>query len=151
MSGICITRWMNRRTYCSSYQTRTRQDLFIFIQKVFYCHLFTQRCEFITNHHQLHRKCKGKMCFSKQLKWLDDGIFPRSIVKKLAFNFMSYSWNWQLYNLYTCGDVKLHVLLFVYYIYCLRPESSKINAILYKSSAREFVTSSHATRLTWWV
>jgi len=28
---------MNTRTYWGSYQTRTRQDLFIFIQKVFYC------------------------------------------------------------------------------------------------------------------
>jgi len=32
---------------------------------------------------------------------------------------------------FTWGAVKLHVYLFVYYIYCLRPQPSKINAILY--------------------
>jgi len=55
---------------------------------------------------------------------------------------MSYSLCLQLSI--TWGDVKLHVLLCVYYIYCLRPEPGKINALLYKSSAREIVTSSHA-------
>ena len=61
--------------------------------------------------------------------------------------FTSYSWNWQLS--FTWGAVKLHVQLFQYYLHCLRPELGKLNAILYKSSAREIVTSSHATRLTW--
>jgi len=30
MSGICIPQCVNTRTYWSSYQTRTRQDLFIY-------------------------------------------------------------------------------------------------------------------------
>ena len=69
LSGFCITRWMNTRTYWSSYQTRTRQDLFIFIQKLFYCDLFTWICEFLTIHHKKHQHWKGNMCFSNIFKW----------------------------------------------------------------------------------
>jgi len=93
LSGICITRWTNTRTYWSSYQTITRQDFFITIQKVFYCDLFTYICEFITNHHQIHRNWKGKIVFQNSWNYLvvsgfevialDDGIFPRSILKEL--------------------------------------------------------------------
>jgi len=36
----------------------------------FYIHVVQpKRSEFIKNHHQRHRKWKGKMCFSKQFKW----------------------------------------------------------------------------------
>ena len=45
----------------------------------------------------------------------------------------------------------LHLIMYISnYFNTLRPEPSKIAiAILYKSCAREIVTSSHATRLTW--
>jgi len=86
---------MNTRTYWSVYQTRTRLDLFIFIQKVFYCDLLQIIIKDIENE---------KVRYFFQNSWLndlivsgfevialDDGIFPRSMVEKLAFIYISYS------------------------------------------------------------
>jgi len=56
--------------------------------------------------------------------------------------------------IYSCHIVEidscpLFLVLYNYMFNCLRPELSKINAISYKRSARETVTSSNATYLTW--
>ena len=34
-----------------------------------YAYMYLWICELITNHHQKHRTCKGKMCFSNTFKW----------------------------------------------------------------------------------
>ena len=75
-----------------------------------------------------------------------DGTFPRSIVKRLAFNYVIELKLTAVIYLRCCKITSLTILI---YPYCLRPEPIKINAILYISSAREIVTSSHATRLSW--
>jgi len=89
---ICMTRWMNTRTYWSSYQTR-KSARFIFLQKVFYCYVF-----------KTHRYWKRKLCLSKKVEMIsiytlsgfkviafDDGNFLHSKVKKLSFIYIIYN------------------------------------------------------------
>jgi len=91
MSGICITRWMNTRTkrepgkiYSFSFR-----KCFIVIYSDKYVNLLQiiikdienekVRCVFQNNDFAV---------FGFEVIALDDGIFPRSVVKKPAFNYV---------------------------------------------------------------
>ena len=77
---------------------------------------------------------------------LDDGIFPRSIVKKLAVNYVMKLKLTAVIYLRWCKITCL-TLLILSLLFKTRTYQNKCNFV--QSSAWEIVTSSHATRLTW--
>ena len=82
---------MNTRTYWSAYQTRTRLDLFIFIQKVFNCDLLQIFIKDIAKEDKIFFQnswLNDLIVSGFEVIALDDGIFPRSMVEKLAFIYV---------------------------------------------------------------
>jgi len=88
---------MNTRTYGSSYQTRTRQVLFIFIHLVFYCGLFTYICEFITNHLEQEAPECDEIRFSTIKPSID------------VTGIRNERWHTHTLSLVSIGQRKLHV------------------------------------------
>ena len=123
LSGICITRWMNTRTGLLKFVPNENSVRFIHFHSESVLLLFI---------HQRNRNWKGKNSWNDfvvsglEVIALDDGMLPRSTVKKLAFIYVI------LLKVTAVGYLRCCIitcLIILYYLYCLRPELIKINAI----------------------